>query len=96
MIYCHSKESSMVKRKEPSGSPFPQEIHLQPAARAGASLNATGPFVTYFSSGYCPSKDEECSFEVHQNVERPREQCLVVKKVRSDAHWTVLAFSLYG
>ena len=71
----------MVKRKEPSVASFPCEVHLQPALRGSSGTESTGPFVAYFSSGYCPSSDENVSFEVHRNVDRPREHRLVVQKV---------------
>ena len=90
----------MVKRKEPSASSFPSEVHLQPANK-DSSTECTGPFVAYFSSGYCPGKDEDVSFEVHRNVDRPREHCLVVQKVsittpcftHSDLHCTNVMYS---
>ena len=71
----------MVNTKKRKGSRLPDEIHLQPAAQSAASSEASGPFVAYFASGYCPEEHEACSFEVHRNTKRPREHCLVTEKV---------------
>jgi len=71
----------MVKRKQPSAPSYPGEVQLQPAIHGSSDANATGPFVAYFASGYHPGLDDSLNFQVHRNVERPREQRLVVQKV---------------
>ena len=71
----------MVNTKKRKKSRLPDEIHLQPAAPSAASSEASGPFVAYFASGYCPEEHGACSFEVHRNTKRPREHCLVTEKV---------------
>lgn len=73
----------MVKRKEPSAPSFPGEVQLQPAIHGSSDANAKGPFVAYFASGYHPGLGDSLNFQVHRNVERPREHRLVMQKVSS-------------
>ena len=76
----------MVKRKQHPGPSFPREIQLHPAALRPTDADATGPFAAYFASGYCPSNNDSATFEVHRHVERPREHCLLLRKVRPTKH----------
>ena len=71
----------MVKRKAPS-SDLPDTISLQPVVEPSTS-GRPGPLALYFASGFEPSRDDACAWEVHTSTAHRNQHVVIARMVRA-------------